>query len=471
MARATRIVLRTGGILPLVAGLVWGGCSRTSVPDASPKPHNVLLVTLDTTRADRLSCYGHTPETSPHLDALAHEGTRFDMAIAQAAVTPVSHASILTGLNPYRHGLRVIYAANSFRLADSVPTLTTVLGERGWSRGAFLSSFTVSEFFGFDRGFEVFDTGLSDPANQVLTERDDGSWGWSVPVNQRRSDATTNLAIDWLRKTKKPFFAWVHYWDPHDPYLIPPPEFLFRFVRGPRGAESTRRERYDAEIFYMDAQFGRLVEVLKEMGEYDRTVIVVVGDHGQGLGDHGWWQHRILYQEQIRVPLILRIPRGPNRRVVSDLVRTIDIFPTLLEVLGIPGHSGVEGRSLLGLMAGRPEAPRIAYADALNLYDLNTKSVQTKRPHQLVYCAMDRQWKLIYRPRHPEQSELYQLEEDPRELRNLYSKSHAQVERLLAKLNEFDGFVDEPFGQGDDADALDRLRSLGYVDEDREPGK
>ena len=219
----------------------------------------------------------------------------------------------------------------------------------------------------------------------------------------------------------------------------------------------------------MDAQFGRLLQSLKDAGRYDRTIVVVVGDHGQGLGDHDWWQHRILYQEQIRVPLILRIPGGSDRKVVSDLVRIIDIFPTVLELLGVSGFSGIEGRSLLGLMAGKPESPRLAYADALNLYDLNAHMVATRRPNDgLVYCAMDREWKLLYRPKDPDQSELYNLERDPGERINLYGKVQTPTERLLAKLIEFDCFVDEPFGQADDPETLERLRSLGYVGEETE---
>ncbi|HUU82896.1 MAG TPA: sulfatase [Phycisphaerae bacterium] len=456
----------------MLAVLAGGGCSRDQDEGRSDVPYNVVLVTLDTTRADHLSCYGHTTETSPNFDALAREGARFDSAIAQAASTPVSHASIFTGLNPYQHGVRVIYAASGYRLAGSIPTLTTVLKERGWHTGAFLSSFTVSEFYGFDRGFDVFDNGLHNPADQVLTEGEEGNYRWDLRLNQRRSDQTTARAVEWLGEAKRPFYLWVHYWDPHDPYEVPPAEVLARFMRAPRGSEAGQRQRYDAEIFFMDAQFGRLVQVLKEMGQYDRTIIVVVGDHGQGLGDHGWDQHRILYQEQLHVPLILRIPGGARGRVVSQLVRTIDIFPTVLEALGISTGSTIEGRSLLGLMAGETDSPRIAYADALNLYDLNAKSVQTKRPQDdLVYCAMDRQWKLIYRPRHPDKNELYNLRDDPGELHNLYGRESTQAERLLAALKEFDGFVDQPFGEGTDAEALERLRAMGYVLNDNDSGE
>lgn len=453
-------------VVSLGAALICGSCSRTPKEQESPKDYNVLLVTLDTTRADRLGCYEHSRETSPHLDALADDGVKFELAIAQAAQTPTSHASILTGLNPYQHGLRVMYAAKGYRLKDSVPTLATVLAKHGWDTGAFLSSFTVSEFFGFDRGFELFDNGLSRPADKVLRKWGTGVWGWDVQPNQRRSDVTTDRAIEWLHQARRPFFMWVHYWDPHDIAVRPPGEVLVRFARDHKSAqESTQKSKltllYDAEIYYMDSQFGRLLQVLKDLGEYDRTIIVAVGDHGEGLGDHDWWYHRLLYQEQIRVPLIIRIPDEASRRVVSELVRTTDIFPTVLEALGISGYSPVAGRSLRGLMSGRGEAPRVAYADALNLFDLNVN--QERLNNELLYCAMDRRWKFIYRPRRPDESELYDLENDPGELNNVYRKAPAQWGRLLAKLEEFGGFVERPFGRGDDPDTLERLRSLGYV--------
>jgi len=439
-----------------------GGCADRG---AGPARWNVVLVTLDTTRADRLGCYGFEKETSPHMDALAAEGVLFETAIAQAAVTPVSHASILTGLNPYQHGVRVMYAADGYRLPSDVPTLTTILKENGYRTAAFLSAFPVSDYFGFQNGFDLFDTGLSDPADSIFQKEADGLYRWDLVRNQRRSDETTDQVIRWLGEERSPFFLWVHYWDPHDVFVTPPQEVAALFLAGTEGQTERKLALYDAEVFYMDSQFGRLIETLKERGLWKNTAVVVVADHGEGLDDHGWWNHRILYQEQIRVPLLIRFPGAPEGVRVTDLVRTIDIVPTLLDALGLKPPAPVEGRSLLPLMTGSPEPPRIAYADQLNLYDLNAAMLARRPLDDLLYCAMDGTWKLVYRPTHPEQSELYHLAEDPRELENLYSDGHAEVARLREELDRFDGFVESSFGEGVDAEVLERLRSLGYVEE------
>ena len=220
---------------------------------------------------------------------------------------------------------------------------------------------------------------------------------------------------------------------------------------------------YDAEIYYIDSQFGRVVDALKERGLYDRTVIAVTSDHGEGLGDHDWWGHRILYQEQIEVPLIFRLPGGPSGMAVSALSRTIDIAPTILDWLGVLPAGRTEGRSLRPLMEGRADEPRIAYADQINLYDSSARMLDERPTADLLYSACDGEWKLILRPRHPGLHELYNLSEDPGETVNLYDDEPAVVKRLTAFLEESGGFVNEPFGEGTDEEAKRRLEALGYV--------
>jgi arylsulfatase A-like enzyme len=431
-------------------------------PSVRERP-NVLLVTLDTTRADRMGCYGGREGVTPHFDGLAAEGVRFDLAIAQASVTPVSHASILTGRDPYGHGLRVMHAADAFRLPSDTPTLTTLLRDEGFATGAFLSSFTVSEHFGFANGFDHFDNGLTNPAETVMQRRAPGRFAWDSKSNQRRSDSTTERAGAWLRSTERPFFAWVHYWDPHDHGLLPPPAVVRQWVPAGLEGDAANRAMYEAELHYVDRQFGALLDTLRDAGVYDDTIIVVVADHGQGLGDHGWWFHRILYQEQIRVPLLVKIPRETQGLVVSDLVRSIDVAPTVLELLGVEPPEGTQGRSLLPLVSGEPEEPRIAYADQLNLFDLDAGMVERRPNDDLLFCAMDRSWKLIHRPLHPEFSELFYLPDDPGEKENLYDPNHPQAQRLLRFLEQSGGFVDSPFGDSLDEDTLERLRALGYA--------
>ena len=441
-----------------------GACSRqpespTRAP-VSVQP-SVLLVTLDTTRFDRFGCYGGPARNTPNFDRLAREGVRFDAAFAQSALTPPSHASILTGLNPPRHGVRVLYAGSGYRLPDDVPTLATVLGNKGWDTAAFLGSFAVSEFYGFQRGFKVFDSGVRDPRSFGVTP--DGVWKWNVEVNQRRADATTDLAIDWIGRTGGPFFLWVHYWDPHDDVLVPPADILGQFGVPAQPGESRLRALYDAEVHFVDRQFGRLREALARRGLWDQTIVVVIADHGEGLGDHGWWFHRLLYQEQIRVPFIVRSPGERGAPVVPQVVRSVDIFPTVLEALGI-SHSPVDGQSLAGLMSGKAEPPRFAYADSINTFDFATRLTRQRPLDGLLHGVVEWPYKLIHRPRTPDADELYDLSADPREMSNLFARERSRAGRLVARLKQVNGFVDKPFeGEADDREAVERLRSLGYV--------
>jgi arylsulfatase A-like enzyme len=266
-----------------------------------------------------------------------------------------------------------------------------------------------------------------------------------------------------LQQNDDRFFVWVHYWDPHDAWIKPPAEIVNRFAVPDQDVDAQRRALYDAEVFYVDSQFGRLVDFLRESGRFDDTIVVVVSDHGEGLGEHDWWYHRLLYQEQIHVPLIVRAPDGDHARVVPDVVRTVDIYPTILDLLGVAEPAAVEGASLLSLMEGKAEPPRVAYADQLNLYDLNSRVINRRPDDDLLYCAMDGSWKLIYKPRNPDSSELYDLTRDPDEARNLYHPTHREVLRLREILDESGGYVDQPFGDGVDEDVIERLRALGYV--------
>jgi arylsulfatase A-like enzyme len=386
---------------------------------------------------------GHpgTGDPSPTIDRLAREGVKFDMAISQAAATPISHASILSGRNPQGHGLRVIHAQTGYRLPDTVPTLATILQASGWNTAAFVSSFTVSERFGLQRGFDVFDTGLSAAPSQVMVRARKDFWRWDVASNQRRSDATTDKALEWLQGVQEPYFLWLHYWDPHDPLIVPPGDVMGRFPPSAGGTEQQRIAIYDSEIYFVDLQLQRLFAALEASGQAESTMIVLTSDHGQGLGEHDWWAHRLLYQEQIQIPLVVKIPGGPTGVTVREL---------LLELVG------EEART-----------PRRAYADALNLYDLNADVVRRRPNDDLLYSVIEYPWKLIYRSRRPDESELYDLGSDPDEAVNLYASETEQADHLVEVLRELDGFVEQSFGDGvGDPEVIERLRALGYVDAD-----
>ena len=444
-----------------------GSSGRPGAATVASGPPNVLLVTLDTTRADRMSCYGYQRPTTPNFDALAADGVQFDLAISTSGTTPIAHASIMTGLNNYQHGVRVILGPSAYRLPDFVPTLATVLKAEGWETGAFLSSFPVSEYFGFDRGFDTFDSGVADSNADKFS--DEGKW--EVKDNQRRSDQTSDQFISWVKQRKGRFFAWIHYWDPHDPHVWPPREMLDKFppteASKVDGRVHPKLGLYDAEIAFVDQNFGRVIQALKESGRYDNTIIVVTADHGEGLGDHDWMLHRLLYQEQIRIPLLVRVPGGVRAKRVAGLVRSIDIYPTVLDIAKIEPPKKVQGRSLVGLMNGQSEPPRIAYADQLNKWGKNAFMTRKRPQDELIYCAMDQSWKLIYRDTVPDESLLYNIAADPRETTNLYAQNPDQVARLKRLLDDFNGYRRAPFPPGgNDAAALERLKSLGYTDED-----
>jgi arylsulfatase A-like enzyme len=441
----------------VVAALAGAACSRA--PEARPC---VLLVTLDTTRADYLGCYGRSGDPTPCLDAIAREGTRFDLAIATAALTPVSHASILSGLDNSGHGVRVLAAGAGTRLPADVPTIATILRERGYRTAAVLSAFPVSSAYGFERGFDLFDC-----PEGALEAGPAGNPTWNLSRLQRRADATTNRAIEWLRGATQPFFLWVHYFDPHDAALSPPPEALPAGVPPPPpGTVDLSPELYAAEVRYMDAQIARLVAALRASGAWEHTLVAAVADHGEGLGDHGWQHHRILYQEEIRVPLLLRVPGVRHAASVGALVRTTDLLPTLLDYLGLAPPRPIDGKSLRGFIEGRAEPPRIALADAINGYDRNALQIRSRPLDDFLYCAMSARWKLVYRPAHPAASELFDLERDPGERENLFAVRADEALPLERELARRRPWVAAPFPALDthqDVSAQRALAGLGYA--------
>ncbi len=274
---------------------------------------NILLITLDTTRADHLGMYGCENPTSFHLDNLAAESAVFDLAISQASVTPVSHASMFTGLEPYHHGLRVLHGLTANNLGEERITLAELWRDAGGETAAFVSAYPAGSSFGLAQGFNHFDEQFSQSDGEgLVTEKGTVQTGMS----QRRADDTTHAAVEWLRANtpgEKPIFMWVHYFDPHDPLVVPPDEFVQALLNSkiqPASDEKpdVMRALYDCEIYYMDQQINTLLSAFKVRGLWNQTIVAVVGDHGEGLGDHNWWTHGLLYQEQIHVPFFIRIP-------------------------------------------------------------------------------------------------------------------------------------------------------------------
>lgn len=420
------------GLGLLVALLIISpGKRKVELPGAAS--YNVLLVSLDTTRADHLGCYGYAPAKTPNLDRLAREGIRFARVYCPAPLTLPSHASIMTGLYPAIHGVR----NNGHDLPSGIRTLAGILKDRGYATAAFVSSFSVDSRFGLDRGFDVYDDmfGSESPFKTQNAER--------------RAEETFARFSRWLENNgKNRFFGWIHYFDPHLPY-DPPSPYKEEFEKAP----------YDGEIAYMDHYVGAVLDRLKEMGILERTLIVVAGDHGEGLGDKVELGHGIfLYEETLRVPLILHSPAIFRRaQVVESEVRLIDIAPTILETVGLKGQTaGMAGQSLVPWLEGKSRK------------DLDSL-VETFYPREnfgwseLVGLISGR-WKYIQSPR----PELYDVKNDPGERKDLIASSAGKAGELRRMLEQEllgSGAGGKPAGgrTGVRPEDQERLRSLGYV--------
>lgn len=456
-------------LLPLLAA----GCGR----EASAPPH-VILITLDTVRADYLSCYGATTGDTPAIDQIAAEGVVFDRAMSASGLTPSSHATILTGAFQYHHGLRVLAAEGGYRLDPDQPTLATLFQDAGYVTGAVHSAFPVSGHFGFGEGFDEFQ---SFTAN--LEESQDGSKvGWDVQRFQRRSDETTDRALRWFTETAArgdaPVFLWIHYWDPHDPVILPPKEEFDELVYDPGTGDlkSPQARTYAAEVRYQDRNMGRLFRGLADQGLLDGTVLAITADHGQGLDDgvalHGWGMHRTLYREQLHVPLILRGPGVPRGRRAPDQVRTADVAPTVLELAGLdPGALGptLDGTSLVTRFDGAPHGDLVAYGEQINGYDFNAGMRASRPEAAFLHMVSDGAWKVIYRPHMPERSELFHIAVDPREADDVRSAHPAEYLRLMEDLAERNPWVLAPFPPlASGGAAGPDLSELGYAPADHE---
>lgn len=450
--------------LAFVALLALAACSASEPPAPSgPRPH-VVLITLDTTRADALGCYGGPADATPNLDRLASEGALFENAIAQAAVTPVSHASILTGLHPFHHGLRVLHGTNENRLSASASTLAELLRAQGYRTGAFLSAFPAGARFGLEQGFERFD---EDFLVGSETERVTGDGVVNTGLNQRAGHVTTERALEWLaQQGDEPFLIWAHYFDPHDTYVLPPDEFMRGLPPAPADERERLRAAYAIEVRFMDQQIGALLAgIARHAGERE-VVVVVVADHGEGLGDHDWWTHGLLYQEQIRVPMLVKAPGVAPGRRIAELARTVDLLPTVLSAAGLAASAPAEldGVDLMPALRGATAMPALlAYADSINTLVYSTSRDIQDEKTEVLFAVVEGRWKYIHHLGAPDASELYDLAADPRELDNRFAAEPEQVERMRRALSQFDFLPRAALGleSMSDEDAK-RLESLGY---------
>jgi len=424
--------------LTVCAGLLLClvGCRRHEPESVAPQPRdaNVLLITLDTTRADHLSCYNSGRAKTPHLDGLAARGVRFAHATVQVPLTLPSHACIMTGAYPPVHGLRDM---GGFVLDKSHPTIATLTQAAGFATAAFVGSRAVAKHFGLAYGFDSYDDDMG-------AQTEEGKLPGIFP--ERRASVVTDRALDWLKQNaQRKFFLWAHYYDPHQPY-DPPEPYKHQYAKN----------LYDGEIAYMDEQVGRLLDGLDQLGLTSRTLVIAMGDHGESLGEHGELTHGIfLYDATLHVPLIVAGPDVPRGKVIDDQVRSIDLHPTVMEFLHLVPSRETQGVSLWPLIQSGTHV-RSNYSYGETIYP------RTYMGWSELRAVRTDGWKFILAP-HPE---LYDLHRDPGELQNLITKHPAeadQFQKLLWKIAGTQGKTENVTTVPMDEQTRRELESLGYV--------
>jgi arylsulfatase A-like enzyme/Tfp pilus assembly protein PilF len=397
---------------------------RGKAPAAGP---NLLLITVDTLRPDRLSCYGSRHLRTPAMDGLAARGSLFERAFAHDPITLPSHANILLGLTPLAHGV----SENSKSRVDSrFLTLAEHLKSAGYATGAFIGAFPLDSRFGLDQGFDVY-------ADAIPSR----SSGYGV-FPELPAEEVVGRTTGWLAKQTSKWFCWIHLWDPHAPYA-PPEPYQSRYAQDP----------YTGEVAYVDAQLGRLFDEIRKRGGWDRTAVILTADHGEALGEHGEKTHSFFaYNSTIHVPLLIAGP-GVRSARIRDNVSHIDIFPTACELLGVPLPTPLHGESLVPLMRGAKRPARPIYFESLEPYF--NKGCAPLRG------IIDDGKKYIDSPL----PELYDLTEDFGEQKNLSGKTEgAPLAKALAEMRARGTIAPSPGDRASaDPETLARLRSLGYI--------
>ena len=420
--------------LVICAALALGACSRPPAVQAPAGPPNVLIVTIDTLRADRLGIYGAQNVATPNMDRMAREGAWAPQADVHVPLTRPSHISLFTGRYPDEHGVRDNVAPP---LGPGVPLLSERFKNAGYATAAFVASVVLEHQSGLARGFDVYSDTLPPGADR------------------RSGDEVVADAITWMRELAVPkpeakagrFFAWVHLYDPHAPY-VPPGRYATEYAGRP----------YDGTVAWCDELVGRLVDALRQAGTLDNTLIVLTSDHGEALGQHGEDVHGyFVYEATMRVPLILRGPGVKAGAQIGGVARTVDLFPTIVELAHLGGvATPTSGRSLAPAVAGTATADQASFGESLMpLLQYGWSDLRSVR---------DGRWKYILAPK----PELYDLDRDPGELHNLADAEPAKARALRgsieARLKTELGFVHTASAAaGIPPETLERLGALGYV--------
>jgi arylsulfatase A-like enzyme len=416
---------------------------------AAVKP-DVVLITADTLRADHLHCYGYFRRTSPAIDRLGADGLVFENVVAPMSSTLPSHLSMMTAMYPLRHG--VVSNLHFFTRPGSAPrTAAEILRAQGYRTAAFTSATPLGAASGIGLGFDVFDAPA--PAH-----------GGDV---ERRAEDTAAAALNWIDRAESPFFLWIHFFDPHHPYDAPAPydrafvtepglhEFLDarRFPPAVRRRAAELANRYDGEVLYMDQQIDRVLRRLERRGFYDRSLIVFTADHGEGLLQHGFRGHGIVWNEQLRVPLVLKAPQpgGPPPGRRSDLASLVDLLPTLAASAGVALAEG--GGDGVNLLSGKRES-------VLSQREIRVQGWATK-----LYTLTTPRWK--YHHDEKKGDRLFDLEADPHETGDVLARHPQVARRMREEIESIVAAAGAPrmrLKEELPASVREQLRQLGYVE-------
>jgi arylsulfatase A-like enzyme len=401
------------------------GCGGTTDNELPSEPHPIIVLDICTLRADHLGCYGYERDTSPQIDALARESIRFEWAFSQAPNTAPSQASIFTGLYPATHGM----VSDDARLPEEATTLAEALTEQGYVTAAFVDGGYLSGEFGLDQGFQHYDNSRGVGLSEIGPK-----------------------AIAWLEEhASENFLLLVHTYDAHAPYS-PPKSHYDLFLEGTSDGLEHDKAMYDAEIRYVDDWIGRIMTKVRDLGLDERATVVLVSDHGEEFMEHGTLLHDTIYSTVTRVPIMVRLPGGRNAGVISSIVETIDLMPTLLELAGAPPPPGIQGQSMLPLISGQGQPPYLAFGESAFF---GGQRFVAMGGYRMILTADG------------DGAELYNLLADPLELNDISAAEPDRVEVLRRKLDSWEEMVARSaLGQETaplDDETLEQLRSLGYV--------
>jgi arylsulfatase A-like enzyme/tetratricopeptide (TPR) repeat protein len=422
-------------VIAILAALASGACARPAEVAPQPTARNLLFITIDTLRADHVGVYGATNVATPNLDRLARDGALARHATVHVPLTRPSHVSIFTGRYPADHGIRDNVAP---ALRPDVPLMAEVLKASGFRTAGFVSSIVLARPSGLERGFDDF-------SDRFDVAEDDARF---LNTIQRRGDVATGEAIAWMRAhAHDRFFVWVHLYDPHDPYE-PPGRYAVDYADRP----------YDGEVAWSDELVGRLLSSLTELGAADQTLVVATSDHGEGLGDHGEAVHGyFVYETTLHVPFIARGPGVKAGSVINSVTRSVDLFPTVMEMLGLKDRApATAGRSIAAGLHGEPLPDEQSFAESLvPLVHYGWSDLRAVR---------DGRWKYILAPR----SELFDLDRDPGELTNLVQREPARARAMREGLErqlrtEQKTTRSTPAAATVPPELLEKLGALGYV--------